>query len=192
MGLKWPHEEVTEMGAKHAPGLYKLKVVEQIDDVDRAGCAVILVNCRIGAPTAMKNQPFQLRFRVGVTQTQADGLRIETGEDLEAENEATWKGNPSARAYKSYLKALGVVSTGDTDEEAEDAKGKVFFVQLGEKNGYENYERFYSDGETPEATAPEKATSGLKPTAKTTTRPLKKAIAAPATPADDGEAEDWN
>lgn len=190
MGLKWPHEEVSEMGAKYAPGLYKLKVSEQTDETDRNGCAVILVHCRIGVPTAMKNQPFTLRFRVGMTQQQADGLRIETGEDLEADNEATWKGNPSARQYKSYLKALGVVSTGDTDEEAEDAKGKVFFVQLGEKNGYDTYERFYHDGEAPEpAAAAAKSASALKPTSakKAKRAPKEKEEAASAAEVDDWE-----
>lgn len=187
--MKWPHEDVQEKGAKYPPGLYKLKVSEQTEDTDRNGCFVILSHCRIGVPTAMKNQPFTLRFRIGVTQGQADGLRIETGEDLDAENEATWKGNPSARDYKSYLKALGVVSTGDTVEEAEDAKGKVFFVQLGEKNGYDNYERFYRDGEAPEAVAEpaRPAKSALKPTAAKAAKPSKPAPAEEPVEEDD----DW-
>lgn len=154
--MKWPHEDVSEMRARQEDGLYKFKVVGGEDSPsDGNRPAAIIIRGRGIAPARIKNQNFDLYFRIGVTQEQADGLRISSGEDLDADNEETWTGNPSAQAYKSFLKAAKVADTGDTEEEYEDLKGRVVYVMLKtNKNGFQNYAAFYGeDDDLPEQPA---------------------------------------
>lgn len=145
--MKWPHEDIQESGALYPDGLYKVKVVSQEDLEARGGQFMIVSHGRILEPKSFRGQPLDYRFVLGVTAETAEKLGIESGEDLECENEETMLKNPSMRRYKSYLRVLGVVATGDTEEEAEDAKGKVYSVQLTEKNGYQEFNRLYADGE---------------------------------------------
>jgi hypothetical protein len=146
---KWPHEEVSEQGRKLPADLYKVKVTSQVDTEARNGQFMIKASGRIMEPKAFRAQPLDLNFVIGVTGDTAVKLSIESGEDLAAENEETWMKNPSARRYKAYLKALGVASTGDTEEEAEDAVGKVFFVQFEEKGNYNEAVAFYAEDAAP-------------------------------------------
>ena len=151
--MKWPHEDVSEMRKQQDDGLYKVKIIGGEDSPsDGERPAAIIIRGRGLAPAGVKNMPFDLYFRIGVTEKQAEGLRISTGEDLDADNEETWTGNPSAQSYKSLLKACKVADTGDTEEEYEDLKGSIYHVMLKTNaKGYQNYAAFYGeDDELPE------------------------------------------
>lgn len=185
---KWPHEEVSENAKTYPPNLYKVKVTSQVDTEARNGQFMIKASGRIMEPKEFRAQPLDLNFVIGVTGDTAAKLGISEGEDLAAENEETWMKNPSARRYKSYLKAVGVASTGDTEEEAEDTIGKVFFVQLDVKDKYNEAVAFYAEDAAPS----QSAANGLD------AKPLKAAKLAKTQPAakrreDAGESasDDW-
>lgn len=187
---KWPHEEVTEGSKKFPAGLYKVKVTSQVDTEARNGQFMIKASGRVMEPKAHRSQPLDLNFVIGVTSDTAAKLGITEGEDLAAENEETWTKNPSARRYKAYLKGLGVASTGDTEEEAEDTIGKVYWVQFEEKGNYNEAVAFYAEDAAPvlanghDTSAP-KSFAPSKSVAKRVTAQKGGAPAAAA------EADDW-
>lgn len=125
---KWPHEEVSDSGKTYPVGLYKVKVTKQEDAEDNKGRFFISINTRILEPKQFKGQPYNIRFLIGMTAETAARFDLED-EDLEATNPATWEKNPQAAHYKRMLKAAGVAPTGDTVEEGEDMKDKVFILQ---------------------------------------------------------------
>lgn len=176
--MKWPHEEVSDSSNQFPAGLYKVKVTKQEDAEARNGQFAIAVESRILEPSSMKGQNYNFMFVIGVTDDTAEKLGLDEG-DLSAENEATWVKNPSARRYKGYLKQAGVVSTGDTDEEAEDVKGKTLYIQHGQdKGGYWGAQAFYPGDEPPAGSEPAESTLS-----KTTTKKLSEKTHANARPA---------
>jgi hypothetical protein len=143
---QWPHEEVQESGKLYPETLLRVKVTKQEDMEDNSGRFAVQIDSRIMEPPSLKNQPYSFRFIIGMTADTAQKFGLE--EDLLAEEEATWINNPSARRYKSFLKACGVASTGDTEEEAEDVRGKVLLIQNGNREGkYNDASAFYPEGE---------------------------------------------
>ena len=149
---QWPHEEVQESGKLYPETLLRVKVTKQEDMEDNSGRFAVQIDSRIMEPPSLKNQPYSFRFIIGMTADTAQKFGLE--EDLLAEEEATWINNPSARRYKSFLKACGVASTGDTEEEAEDVRGKVpldcgvAIRRRGRAYGHACRERHRSGGNT--------------------------------------------
>jgi len=158
--MKWPNDKVSEAGRTFPDGPYTVKVVSQTDTEARNGQAQISVETRILKPSQFRNQSLNFNFTIGVTAETAAKLGIE--EDLAAEREETWTANPSARRYKSFLKACGVPDTGDSEEEASFTTGKMIVIDLGhhESGGrtYNDANAFYSEQES--AATPQPSANG--------------------------------
>jgi hypothetical protein len=196
------HPEAPKGGQTYPPGLYTLKVVSQEDTEAKNGQFTVAVDTRIVKPKAFANQPFPIRFCIGVTGDTAEKLGI-AEEDLEAANDETWEKNPSARRYGSYLSAAGVPDVQDTEEEGQNAIGSVFVVMNEPRDGYNDVKAFYSEGEAAsveaeaaaparKAKTPDKGQNGLHRTGNVTSvrtasprRPAPK-----AEPAD--ESGEWD
>jgi len=195
---KWPSDEVTESAQHHPAGLYKVKITKQEDGESKNGQFTIFVNGRILEPKNFKGQPYNIRFMIGMTAETAAKFGLDD-EDLEASNEATWLASPQAAKYKGLLAAAGVAPSGDTEEEAEDMKDKVIWVQNNVRDDkYDDPVAFYAEDSAPVGAVisatkssplqPKSKPANGKPAAKPAPKPVEAEVVDEG--GDDSEWED--